>query len=179
MHQSDKVGKSALGELVRMRKGSIIINPFLEGQQLLQKQRDQVKYLSSSFNHHVEFTNFLLNQPGTPIKTLNDDKNKTRVTSIYELQKSNLFMKKPLSEHFLNKNIWPFLNVDDWKLTKEVEGVLYIQQVLTTLSQNEQKMNGAYVGVIKKRTHEKLSAELIDLIKLDEWKRYVLFHAQI
>ena len=88
-------------------------------------------------------------------------------------------MKKLLSEHFLNKNIRPFLNVDDWELTREVEGVLHIQQVLTTLSQNEQKMNGAYVGVIKKRTHEKLSAESIDLIKLDEWKRYVVFHAQI
>jgi len=41
------------------------------------------------------------------------------------------------------------------------------------LSQNKEKMNGAYVGVIKKRTYEKLPAESIDLIKLDEWKRYV------
>ena len=88
-------------------------------------------------------------------------------------------MKKLLLEHFLNKNIRPFLNVDDWEFTREVEGVLHIQQVLTTLSQNKQKMNRAYIGVIKKCTYKKLFAESIDLIKLDEWKRYILFHAQI
>lgn len=105
MHLMAKVGKLAMGELVRTQKGVIIVNLFLEGQELLLKQKDQVKYLLSSFNYCDEFTNFLLNQPGTPVKALNLDKNKTWLTSIYKLQKRNLFMKKLLSEHFLNKSI--------------------------------------------------------------------------
>ena len=98
--------------------------------------------------------------------------------SIYELGKSNLYMKTLLSQNYIEKNIWLFLNIDYLEFTREEEGILYIQQVISTLSQNEKKINGTYVRVIKKRTHNYLSAESIYFINLEQWKRYESYYFQ-
>ena len=50
MHDTEKVGKSAIGELVRTRN-KIEIKPFPEGLDLPKKLRNQDKWFESSSKH--------------------------------------------------------------------------------------------------------------------------------
>ena len=105
--------------------------------------------------------------PKVPAKLLIIDKNKTRFFSTYELAKSNLYLKIPMSTFLIQKNVAPFFLPGDWEFCREVEGVLNIQQSLTTLSQNESRFNGAFAGPIKQRTRNKLVVPTINLRNLD------------
>ena len=86
--------------------------------------------------------------------------------------KSNLYLKVLMSTFLIQKIVAPFFFPGDWEFCREVEGVLNIQQSLTTLSQNESRFNGAFAGPIKQRTRNKLVAPTIDLINLDRWVKY-------
>ena len=54
MHDTDKVGQSAIGELTRRKDGEEV-NPFPEGLALLKKLRDQAKWFGSSPKHQNEY----------------------------------------------------------------------------------------------------------------------------
>jgi len=171
MHEGDKIGKSCVGELLRSRN-HVIVNPFPQGLALLKKYRDQTKFLSSSYSNRVKYDNFKLANPDAVSKMLVLDTNETRVTSIYELIKSNLYVKMPMSKFFLEDDIPPFLSADNWEEGIEFEAVLHIQQRLTTLAQNEQKCNGAMGAVIKQHTLKTLKAPGINVIDMDRWSIY-------
>ena len=57
MHQSDKIGESCTGGLVRTRN-KVPINPFPEGLRNMQKCRDQTKFISSSLTNRMDYLDF-------------------------------------------------------------------------------------------------------------------------
>jgi len=81
-------------------------------------------------------------------------------------------MKKGLTQFFAKEGIMPFLSSNNWKFSGEVEGVLRLQQALTTLLQNEIKINGSYNPILKQRTRAHLVSSKIDLIEVQRWNKY-------
>ena len=53
-----------------------------------------------------------------------------------------------------------------------MEGVIRLQKRLTTLSQNETKLNAAYGPVVKQQTRADLTADNIELIDTETWITY-------
>ena len=73
------------------------------------KLRDQTKVLTSKLSNRNKYNDFQSRNPEVPVKLLILDTNETRVASCYELIKSNLFLKIPLTAFFAEENIAPFL----------------------------------------------------------------------
>ena len=65
-----------------------------------------------------------------------------------------------------------FLTAEDWEFCREVEGVLRIQKHLTTLSQNEEKLNASFGPLLKQQTRTNLTAGIIELIDIESWSTY-------
>ena len=64
------------------------------------------------------------------------------------------------------------MTADDWEFCIEVEGVLRLQNNLTTLSQNEEKLNASFGPVLKQQTRTNLTADIIQLIDIESWSAY-------
>ena len=143
MYQGDKIGRSAIGELVRTRM-KVPINPSDEGVDLMTKLRNQVKFLTLTNSNRSAFEKFLGIHTDLPNKILKLDLNGTHVNAVYELVKSSLFLEKSLLLFFFDNNISEYLESSDWEFCQEVEGILRLQNHLTIHSQNETKLNGAY-----------------------------------
>ena len=171
MHQGDKIGKSAIGELLRT-KNREQVNPFPAGMDLVSKLREQAKVLTSKISNRSLYAAFLKANPDLPERILKLDLNGTRVSSVYELMKSSLFLRKALDRFFVENDINSFLTHEDWDFCREVEGVLRLQKQLTTHSQNEKKLNSAYGPILKQRTRKGLTADHIELIDTPSWKKY-------
>lgn len=84
MHNTDKVGQSAIGELTR-RKDGREMNPFPEGLQLLKKFRHQTKWFESSSKHRNDYDDMLTANPHLPNTKIQRDMNGTRVSAVYNL----------------------------------------------------------------------------------------------
>ena len=95
MHDTDKVGQSAIGELTRS-KDHIVVNPFPEGLELLQKLRDQAKWFESSSKHRNDYADMLTANPHLPTTKIQRDLNGTRMSAVYNLIQSSLSSKRAL-----------------------------------------------------------------------------------
>lgn len=149
MHDGDKVGGSAIGELVRKNGRGGDKNPFKPGKDLMQKLRDQAKHFHSSHTHRVNYEAILEANPDLPKTSIERDLNQTRMSSQYNLVRSSLRLKRSVQMYFLRYNIQPYLNELDWKFCMEVEAILMASKDLVTLAQTETKLNAAYGPVMR------------------------------
>ena len=65
--------------------------------------------------------------------------------------------------------MWSFLSEDEWKATREFEGVLRETSRLTTTCQNEEKLNSACGPLMRKALHDSSSRDDMALIDIDDW----------
>ena len=168
MHQGDKIGKSAIGELVRS-KNKVIVNPFPHGLNLLKMLRDQARHFSAVHTNRVKYDKFLEENPHLPGSSIQVDLNDTRMSSVHGLIRSSLRIKRTLTRYFATYDIPVYLNNEDWEFAREVEGVLNISKDLVTLSQNEKKINSVYGPLFKRTIHQGYLAEAIQLIDIESW----------
>ena len=128
MHDADKVGQSAIGELTRS-KDHIVVNPFPEGLELLKKLRDQAKWFESSSKHRNDYADMLTANPHLPTTKIQRDLNGTRMSAVYNLIQSSLRSKRAiLTYKALYPNVPRFLTEEDWIFSVEVEAVLRISK---------------------------------------------------
>ena len=109
MHQGDKIGKSAIGELVRS-KNKAIVNPFPPGLNLLKKLRDQARHFSAVHTNRVKYDKFLEENPHLPGSSIQVDLNDTRMSSVYGLIRSLLRIKRTLTKYVATHDIPVNLN---------------------------------------------------------------------
>ena len=62
-----------------------------------------------------------------------------------------------------------FLSEDDWRNVREFKGILRETSRLTKKFQNEEKLNGAHVLVMRKSLHDSLSRVTMELINTEQW----------
>jgi len=163
MHNGDKVGASAIGELVRKRSG-IIINAFDTGTDLLKKLRDQAKHFCSSHKNRGNYDRILIQNPGLPRTTINRDLNTTRISSVYNLLRSSLRLKRSLQMYYTAYNLQPYLSDVDWIFCREAEAILRASKIMVTLVQTETKLIAAFAPIIRKNLHDALTSDTMDLI---------------
>jgi hypothetical protein len=89
MHQGDKIGRSAIGDLVRS-KNRVPVNPFPAGQALMKKCHSMAVYFSYG-KRHTDLLKFTSNVPGglAQIK-LKVDLSDTRVSARHNLLYSEI-----------------------------------------------------------------------------------------
>ena len=63
----------------------------------------------------------------------------------------------------------PFLLEDECNATNEDEGTLRETSRLTTMCQNEDKLNSARGPVMRKALQDSLSRDVVSLIDVDDW----------
>ena len=61
------------------------------------------------------------------------------------------------------------MSEDGWKATREFEGALRETSSLTTICQNEEKLNSARGPVMRKALHDISSRDAMSLIDVDDW----------
>ena len=93
MHDGDKIGRSAIGELVRS-KNKQIINPFPEGVKLIEKFQGIGKTFISTHANRIAYENILDKNPQLPRTVVKRDLNKTRISARQNLLYSALLIKK-------------------------------------------------------------------------------------
>ena len=71
--------------------------------------------------------------------------------------------------YFATTLIQPFLNEADWTLCHEMEGVLRISRILTTVVQYENRIVSSYGPVVRKVCRDKYVKGKLDLIDLEKW----------
>ena len=163
MHDGDKVGRSAIGELVRTRN-RMPVNPFPEGAQLMAKAQDMATYFSYS-TRHTELLNSA-NLCNGPTLKLQPALNGTRVAAKHTLLDSEVRMSGPL-QVFANSQrpspTWK-MSEDEWSMLTEFEAVLDITRQTTTLAQYESVFTGAYGQIIKENLLRRLRADTIQVV---------------
>ena len=93
MHDGDKIGRSAIGELVRS-KNKNAINPFLDGVRLITKFQGLGKYFSSTLDHRLKYQTILDSHDDIPPTVIKRDLNKTRINARHQLLLSSIRMKR-------------------------------------------------------------------------------------
>ena len=93
MHDSDKIDKSAMGELVRSTN-KVPVNPFPEGVQLMAKFQGMAKHFSSTLSHCVKYQTILDGHDDVSKTVIKQDLNKTRINARHRLLLSSLRIKR-------------------------------------------------------------------------------------
>ena len=92
MHQGDKIGASAVGELTRSRDG-VVINAFPESLEIIQLLRDMVKHFESNPTNRKNYDSVLQDHLYLPRNAFKRDLNGTRISSVYNLIRSCLMFQ--------------------------------------------------------------------------------------
>lgn len=191
MHDGDKIGRAAIGELLRRNGSGGIVNPFdqgmlivvylfslifysniynyLLGKALMDKLRDQAKHFHSTHKNRVNYDEFLKMHPELPSNSILRDLNETRISSRHNLIRSSLRLKQSLTMYFGAYQLRQFLEEGDWEFAREAEAVLNVSKDVCTIAQNETLLNSAFGPVMKKVLHKKLKASEIEMIDLPNW----------
>ena len=163
MHDGDKIGKSAYGGLERT-KNKVAVNPFKEGTELVRSMHNMGKYFSYSqrLNELHKLSDTMQNSENQPKLCIKMDLNTTRVASVHSLLLSEVRMMYALiaynSVHSMKWNI-------NWPAVLEVEAVLNVSRITTTLAQYEHLFNGAYGNLISGLTlnsYRSLALNVVD-----------------
>ena len=88
---------------------------------------------------------------------------------MYELPRSALRAKRGMQEHCWQFSVEPFPSEDEWKDTREFEGVLRETSRLTKMSQNEGELNSVRRPAMRKALHDSLSRDDMSLADVDDW----------
>jgi hypothetical protein len=167
MHQGDKIGRSAVGDLVRS-KNKVPVNPFPTGQALMKKCHAMAVYFSYG-KRHSQLLQFSNNVPGglAPIK-LKLDLNDTRVSARHGLLYSEIRLNKGLKLYGIaNEQSWQ-LTPAQWQALTEVEAVLAISKELTVFVQNETAFTAAIGRPFKESMLMKLRSDTLSVVDLEQ-----------
>ena len=105
MHQGDKIDKSTIGEMVQTCN-QVQVKPFPESMGLVSKMREHAnKVVTSKVANRSLYDQFLLINLGSPKCVLKLDLNGTRVSSVYKLMRSSLFLRKSLAIFFVETTL--------------------------------------------------------------------------
>ena len=144
MHDGDKLGQSAVGNLVRM-KDKQVVNPFPQGQALLKKAHALVVHFSYGNRHKdlLHYSTLVQNQPGIKLQV---DLNSTRVAAQHSLLFSEMRMNRCLKMYIAAKPgvIENPPSVAEWKSLAEMEAVLNITKWCTSLMQYEELYTASF-----------------------------------
>ena len=172
MHDGDKLGQSATGALVRS-KNKRSVNPFPEGVKLMANARK----MGTDFTWdtwHEKLWALGEQQAGAdavPHIKIKVDLNGTRVAAQHSLLLSELRLYHALRNWHLEKStIAKPLTWDSspaiWKQMAELESVLNVTKITTTLAQHEHLYTGAFGGLIKRTTMAGLRSDTLNVIDL-------------
>jgi len=167
MHDDDKLGRAAVGDLVRSRK-KVVVNPFDECQAILTKVKDAAVYFTYDSRRKKLETYIQLIPGGCANVRLKTDLNKTRVAARYGLIYSVLRMSKVLKLFAVaNPSVTWKLTDLEWETVAEIEAVLRISGEVTTIVQTEQHYMGALGRCIHVDMLQKYRAEKLWVIDLE------------
>ncbi|KAL1504104.1 hypothetical protein AB1Y20_010514 [Prymnesium parvum] len=147
MHDTDKLGRSALGGLVRSR-AKTPINPFPEGVALVAKAHKLGAYFgySTRAGDLSAVGKGLGNCPDITIKT---DYNTTRIAAVWGLLHSEIRLNRALKAYEVKYSpSWEFTS-SDWTTVAEFEAILNCTKITSTLAQIEKYYMAAYTILIK------------------------------
>ena len=170
MHDGDKLGASAVGELVRT-KNKVAVNPFSEGKAVVQNATNTAKHFSYGSSRIDKLHDFCKLTNEAPIRPC-VIKNGTRVAALWRLVHSLLRMPRALhmyAQAFANEESGELGWTAPTKLEAEIEAVLYVTQLTSLLAQCERFFNGAYRVVIINltlgalREQRSQSVQIVDL----------------
>jgi hypothetical protein len=154
MHQGDKVGRWACGTLEKS-KNKIPVDPFPEGQALIQQQHDVAK--EYSYSTRLAKLHLCCKEEECPEVKPKLDLNTTRVASQHTLIKTNLRIHKGHNRYVVKHGGSDArvakLEViqEQWKETAEMEAVPARVSQLTTISQHERAWTGAFDLLVGRR----------------------------
>jgi hypothetical protein len=168
MHQGDKIGRAAVGDLVRS-KNKVPVNPFPKGQTLMQKCHSMAVHFSYGTRHKnlLKFTDIV--PDGMAQIKLKVDLNDTRVSARHGLLYSEIRLNKGLKLYALanEQPSWQ-LTADQWQALTEVEAVLAISNELTVFVQNETAFTAAIGQPFKENMLTKLRSDTLSVVDLDQ-----------
>lgn len=168
MHDWDKVGQSATGQLTRSR-AKVVINPFPEGVELMSLFHKMATHFSyGSRRAELRQAGASLGPGVAPDITVKVDLNGTRVAAPHGLLLSSIRMNRALRLYSIHHPEAFVVSVDDWKTCAEFEAVLNISQLTTELAQKENAFVAAIFPLIKQLVYARLTASTIDVIALDD-----------
>ena len=130
----------------------------------MSKLHHMAKYFSSSGSNRKNYNNMLFLNLYFPTNQLEQDLNGTRISSLCKLMRSTLRAKADMIEGFRLHELEPFMTDDEWKATREFEGALRETSRLTTMCQNEDKLNSAHGPVMRKVLDDGLSCETMKVM---------------
>ncbi|KAJ1447811.1 hypothetical protein M885DRAFT_541379 [Pelagophyceae sp. CCMP2097] len=167
MHDDDKLGRAAVGDLVRSRK-KVVVNPFDDCQAILTKVKDAAVYFTYDGRRKKLETYIQLIPGGCANVRLKTDLNKTRVAARYALIYSVLRMSKVLKLFAVaNPSVTWKLTDLEWEMVAEIEAVLRISGEVATILQTEQHYMGALGRCILVDMLQKYRAEKLWVIDLE------------
>jgi hypothetical protein len=146
MHDTDKLGRSATGQLVRS-KSKMPVNPFPDGVKLMKKANDMGTFFSYGKRHDLLMdTGKVLR--GIPNVRIQVALNGTRVASQHNLLYNEVRLNRAL-KMFGSANACEWeLTKKEWKALGEFDAVLDITRITSTLMQYETIFPGAYSYLI-------------------------------
>lgn len=159
MHDTDKIGQAATGALTRSRNKKVI-NPFVEGVQLMKVARAMATHFSYSTRREELYACVVKDSDGNTVEQpqikFSIDLNGTRVAAQHGLLYSALRLNRSVKVYAAQTSpTWALTEVQ-WQSLAEVEGVLDITKTMSTLSQSESAFLGAYGPVLKSMTLKRL-----------------------
>jgi hypothetical protein len=149
MHDGDKLGQAAIGDLTRSRGGRVV-KPFAEGVALMTRARKlkMGTYFSYGTRHSELIEIGQKNEPQrVPGIKVQIDLNGTRVAAKHGLVFSLLRLSRALKVYAITKeaeikSVWSFSN-EDWETLAEFEAVLNVTKMTTSMAQYEKLYTGA------------------------------------
>ena len=127
------------------------------------------KPFSSTSVNRENYDTMLQSHRCLPTNQLQHDLNGTRIAAKHELLRSCLRAKRGMHECCSQLNAEPFLTEEEWKHVMEFEAALRETSHLTTICQNEEKLNSACGPVMRGRTHDRLSSNTMMCMDVDNW----------
>eukprot|EP00966_Prymnesium_polylepis_P318279 7351444-Prymnesium_polylepis.1 len=169
MHCGDKVGSSAVSDLVRTKnKKPVNAHPGL--QSFMKNSHAMATHFSYGSRYDTMFR--LAENAGVPFvaNKMKIDKNGTRVAARHNLLGSQLPLCNALPLYHSAKSKTEDLkwtaDEQQFQIMSQIEAVLNVTQVTTKLAQFEQPFTGAYDPLIKGRTLRGLEAPTMEVADL-------------
>ncbi|KAK3246720.1 hypothetical protein CYMTET_43755 [Cymbomonas tetramitiformis] len=167
MHDGDKLGRSAVGALVRTKQKKPV-NPFKAGQDVMAQAHKLGVYFNYSTRHANLMSFGVVVKNVAPLR-IAVDHNTTRVASQHGLLISEIRLNRAIAAYQgANPTVEWALTGEAWRHMAEFEGVLNITKITTTLSQLEKPFTGAYCCLVKGTTMSELRSDHLPVVALDK-----------
>ena len=171
MHDNDKLGQSGMGGLVRS-KVKKAVNPFPEGQALIEKLRTVAKHFS--YAGRIKTLHACCKRTGAAAICPKIDKNTTRIMAVWRLLFSMLRLWKAVECYVREYNATkktqeqlPVITLSEWQAVAEMEASLNITKAGCFLSQSESVYTGGYGFALKQLQIDTLRSDTLSVIHLN------------